>query len=210
MISTSLLKEAGEYTPTPTDAVLREDTRSIRWRCTLCGKCCKSYTPFVLPDDVELISKFRHWPMSKFITLYQATDFDRTLTEDEQRYLFRTKQGLLALCLSRTVLPDGDIACIFLRDNMCSIHPYRPFICRQYPFQPEDQMDLERPFRLMDDVCFGNHADDETVDEDSVRHNYCTFYQRQENYLKRVREWNDDPLSHTRDIKNFLKFIKLK
>jgi len=181
----------------------------MKWRCTLCGQCCKRYTPFVLPDDVERIGESTRWPISRFVTLYRATDFDEPLEEADERYLFRTKRGSLVMCLSRARLPDGDIACVFLRDNMCLVHPFRPFICRQYPFQPEDAMYLEGPFRLINKPCYGRHAEDETVDENPVRQNYRVFQERQESYLDKLQEWNSSPLSNTKDIEDFLSFIGL-
>src|SRR3990172_8687108 len=99
---------------------------SIRWRCTLCGQCCSSYTAFVLPGDVERLQESLRRPMSTFITFYRAADFEGTLTESDQRYLFRTKRGPMAMCLSRVNLPEGDAGCVFLGSGLCSAHRYRP------------------------------------------------------------------------------------
>ena len=62
----------------------------------------------------------------------------------------------------------------------------------------------------MDAPCFDRHAGDHTIDEDEVRHNYQAFKEKQEAYLIKVKEWNKDPLSDTKDIIEFLSFIGLR
>jgi len=114
------------------------------------------------------------------------------------------------MVLSRVDLPDGEVGCIFLKSNMCSIHAFKPQVCRQYPFQPQDPDHIEGPFQLIDEPCFGKHAEDEIVDESPLRQNYRVFHEKQEEYLEKVREWNDDPLSGTKDIEDFLSFVGLQ
>ncbi len=169
---------------------------SIKWRCTLCGERCKTYVPLVLAEDVKCIQECLNRSMSTFVSFYHPTDFCSPLDESYQGYLFRTKHGLLAMCLSRTVLPDGEVGCVFLKNNSCSIHPLRPFICRQYPFRPAEYNNVEGPFQLMD--------------ENLIRQNYRIFEEKQEEYLQKVRQSNEDSLSDTRDTEDFLYFIGLQ
>jgi Fe-S-cluster containining protein len=159
---------------------------------------------------VERIQESLNRPMSTFITFYRDKDFEQLLTEDDQRYLFRTKHGPVAMCLSRVRLPDDELGCVFLKGNLCSIHQYRPLVCRQYPFQPQDRTDIEGPFQLMAEPCFGKHAEDEIVDETPVRKNYRLFQEQQEEYLNKVKSWNADPSSSGKDIEDFLTLIELQ
>ena len=178
----------------------------IKWRCTLCGECCKRYVPLVLPEDVQHIQDSRKLPMSTFLTFYRSTDFEEPLDEADERF-FKTGHGKLVMGLSRVELTSGEGACFFLKNNLCSIHAVRPFICRQYPFEPQERRNIRGPFKLMDNPCFGNHAQDEIVDEGPVRLNFQAFQQKQNEYLRKIKEWNDSPESGAKDIGDFLLFV---
>ncbi|MBM3943508.1 MAG: YkgJ family cysteine cluster protein [SAR202 cluster bacterium] len=182
----------------------------IKWRCTLCGECCKQYVPLVLPEDVQRIQSSLHRPMSSFITFYRETDFQGPLDESYQPQLFQTKHGKLVMGLNRVDLEGGEVGCIFVKDNVCSIHSFKPLVCRQYPFQPVDTANINGPFRLMENPCFGRHATDELVPEPPLRKNYILFHQKQDAYLEKIKEWNEDPASQHKDIDDFLQFVGLK
>ena len=182
----------------------------IKWRCTLCGECCKQYVPLVIPEDVLLIEESLRRPMSSFITFYRPDDFAAPLSEDYQTQLFQTKHGKLVMGLNRVELPSGEAGCIFVKENVCSIHAFKPLVCRQYPFRPQDSGNPQGPFRLVDDPCFGKHATDEVVEEAPVRHNYLVFHEKQDQFLAQIRTWNDDPASADKDIADFLTFVGLR
>ncbi len=182
----------------------------IKWRCTLCGECCKQYVPLIIPEDVARIVDSLHRPMSSFITFYYSDDFAAPLDESYQTQLFRTKYGMLVMGLNRVELPSGEAGCVFVKDNVCSIHAFKPLVCRQYPFQPQDSSNPQGPFRLIQDPCFGRHATDEVVEEDPVRRNYMEFHEKQDRFLEQVKAWNDDPASADKEIEDFLTFIGLR
>jgi Fe-S-cluster containining protein len=182
----------------------------IKWRCTLCALCCKLYTPLVLPEDVKRIQESLKLPMSAFITFYRPTDFEGPLDESYQGLLFNTREGQLVMGLSRVDLPEGDVGCVFLKNNLCSIHAHRPYVCRQFPFKPVDEENMEGAFTLMDDPCFGKHATDEVVDENPLRQNYRVFQEKEKDYLSKVREWNEGPESRSKDFADFLYFVGLQ
>jgi Fe-S-cluster containining protein len=163
----------------------------IKWRCTLCALCCKLYTPLVLPEDVKRIQESLKLPMSAFITFYRPDDFDGPLDESYQGLLFNTREGQLVMSLSRVDLPEGDVGCVFLKNNLCSIHAHRPYVCRQFPFKPVDE-------------------DNEVVDENPLRQNYRTFQEKEKDYLSKVKEWNEGPESGSRDFADFLYFVGLQ
>jgi Fe-S-cluster containining protein len=147
--------------------------------------------------------------MSTFITFYRLTDFEPPVDESDERF-FRTKHGKLALGLVRVDLPGNEVGCIFLKDNICSIHTFKPFVCGQYPFLPQDLNNIDGPFKLVDNVCFGKHATDATVDESPVRHYYKVFHDKQAVYNQKVQEWNEDAESDGKDIEDFLNFVGLE
>jgi len=181
---------------------------AIQWRCTLCGQCCKVYAPFVLPRDVERIQEATGQPPSSFITFYLPTDFDGEFDATAQRYLFHSKHGPLVMGLSRADLPNGDVGCVFLKDNLCTIHSARPLVCRQYPFEAEGP-EPEGAFRLSNDPCFGRHALDETADEVAVRRNSQLFLHARSEFFKKVQEWNAHSESDTTEVEDFLSCIGL-
>ena len=189
---------------------MRESPSVIKWRCTLCGQCCKTYVPLILAHDVMQIQKSRSSPMSTFVTFYGPTDFDGPVDKSYEPQFFQTKHGKLAMGLSRVDLPDGDVGCVFLKHNLCSIYDFRPRVCRQYPFKLLDENIRDGPIKLMDDPCFGKHAEDEVVDEAPIRENYVRFLDLQDDYLDKVKEWNDNPESATKDIADFLIFVSLQ
>ena len=185
------------------------DTR-VKWRCTLCGQCCKSYLPLVLPHDVRVLQEALGRPMSTFITFYRTTEFDGPIDQSYEPQFFETIHGKLAMGLSRVDLPDGEVGCVFLKNNLCTVHSSRPLVCRQYPFQPRDENIPDGAIRLMDNPCFGKHAEDEVVEEAPVRRNYVLFSEIQDDYLSKVKAWNADPKSATRDIEEFLSYVGLR
>jgi Fe-S-cluster containining protein len=162
-----------------------------------------------LPEDVKRIQESLKLPMSAFITFYGPDDFEGPLDESYQGLLFNTKDGPVVMGLSRVDLPEGDVGCVFLKNNLCSIHAHRPYVCRQFPFKPVDEDNPDGPFTLMDDPCFGKHATDEVVDEAPLRRNFRAFQQKEQEYLSKVREWNDTPESEAKDFADFLSFVGL-
>jgi Fe-S-cluster containining protein len=147
--------------------------------------------------------------MSTFVTFYRLTDFEPPVDESDERF-FRTKYGKLALGLSQVDLPGNELGCVFLKDNLCSIHTFKPYVCGQYPFLPQDPDNMDGPFKLVDNPCFGKHATDETVDERPVRRNYRIFHEKQAAYNRKVQEWNEDAGSEEKGIEDYLTFVGLE
>jgi hypothetical protein len=91
------------------------------------GHCCKKYWIPVTHLDllrIEIYAKVNIKP--DMLSLYDAS-----LYEDLQypQIVFNSNKYFLALSSKE----DG--SCIFLsKDGKCSIHPYKPIVCRFYPF----------------------------------------------------------------------------
>jgi len=164
--------------------------------------------PLVLPVDIKHIQQRLNKSISEFVEFYRPTDFQPPLEESDER-LFNSKFGKLAVVLAR-IETDTGAQCVFLKKNACSIHEFKPHICRQYPFQPVDFDNPKGAFKLMDDPCFGNHATDGDVEEEPVRRNYISYNQAQEEYHEQVRRWNEDPASNRKRIEDFLEFVGLE
>jgi Fe-S-cluster containining protein len=91
------------------------------------GECCRHLDQ----NPVALYGK-------DILRLYEATGLRDIffLQKREQKTLidvwvkFDDDEGVIFLKHT----DDEDKACIFLKDNLCSVHEHRPDICRNYPF----------------------------------------------------------------------------
>jgi Fe-S-cluster containining protein len=91
---------------------------TVRFRCAKCGICCgdtkdKIRRILLLKPEAEQIAKTTAQPISNFV----IKNTNRTPYTYEMK---RTKE-------------DGK--CVFLENNLCTIYPVRPLICRFYPFE---------------------------------------------------------------------------
>lgn len=176
---------------------------SFSFRCTLCGECCRRYVPLVTAEDAKRIQRSLSLPLDRFLAFYKPDDLDPPLEDDDDR-LFRTRDGSFALGLNRV---DG--GCMFLRGNVCSIHPFKPMVCRQYPFEPVVPENLDGPFRIVKDPCWGLNAWDGSPDEAEVRSEYAEYILEREAYGELVQRWNQDPGSAGRTRDDFLAYLGL-
>jgi Fe-S-cluster containining protein len=102
---------------------LADRIRGIGFSCTRCGACCRGTDAdenlvMVTPGEIELLSEGTGQPADRFCEPYPeslVTGGGGSLTFER--------------CLSRT--PAG---CVFLSESTCTAYPYRPWICRTYPF----------------------------------------------------------------------------
>jgi Fe-S-cluster containining protein len=102
---------------------LAERLREIGFSCTRCGACCRGTDVdenlvMVTPEEIELLAEGTGRPADHF-------------TDPYPEFLAMRGGGSLTFerCLSRT--PAG---CVFLSESTCTAYPYRPWICRTYPF----------------------------------------------------------------------------
>ncbi len=84
--------------------------------CKKCGKCCQFDSGHLVEDDVKKISSHLRMTQENFTKKY--------LDESEK---FNTKAFKPKLVKERT-MPYG--RCIFLKDNLCSIHSVKPLHCK--------------------------------------------------------------------------------
>ncbi len=86
----------------------------LRFHCTGCGKCCTGSPGYIFlsPDDLEKLSSHCQLSIEQFVDQY-------TQRVDDQISLIDT---------------PGTDACIFLKNNQCSIYEARPIQCRTFPW----------------------------------------------------------------------------
>ncbi len=99
---------------------------SNRAPCIGCHtNCCMDFVVYVNSHDIHRISTNLKVPPESFIQLYQPEDEDSAV---------RVEDGLYDLALK-----DDKGTCNFLKREAgqfrCSIQPFKPGICRTYPFE---------------------------------------------------------------------------
>ena len=101
----------------------------IRFKCTLCGECCKRYWIPITHIDIARIVKYGGYDVESFIAL-----FNKDMTTGWDYPEIRMRDGVYYLILKKKV--DG--TCIFnewVNGNLiCKIHKFKPLTCRFYPF----------------------------------------------------------------------------
>lgn len=93
----------------------------LRFECTGCGKCCTGPKGSIFIDHEDLEG------MANLLEL-APKDFKRLYVKNRNN----------SLSLVERKREEGDYACIFLKDNRCSVYQSRPKQCRTYPFWPEN------------------------------------------------------------------------
>lgn len=117
--------------------------RGLRWRCMMCGECCRGIA--FASTIRDLLSAFMGLPPlpGKDFLITVSCSLDEVLRIS--RYLgippsefsipiggFIDGQGRLA-SLWCGILRDPH-GCVLLKNNRCIAHPVKPSVCRLYPF----------------------------------------------------------------------------
>ncbi|MDL2269241.1 YkgJ family cysteine cluster protein [Desulfosarcina sp. OttesenSCG-928-A07] len=99
--------------------------------CTLCGDCCKGFGGTYLSDgDMDAISGYLEMPKDELVRQY-------TQPSGKSRVIAQGKDG----------------RCVFW-NQLCTIHPVKPWMCRQWPFIPGVLADVNN-WRAMAGSCPG-------------------------------------------------------
>lgn len=111
----------------------------VVFHCLLKGYCCKKYWIPVTHLDLLRLKMYANVDIKPdIISLYESSLYD-DLTYPRVR--FENEEYFLALNSNE----DG--TCIFLlKDGRCKVHPYKPLVCRFYPFvyvEKGEHIDIE-------------------------------------------------------------------
>ena len=111
------------------------------FQCRRCGQCCRGYGgTYVEPADVDAIAAYIDCSPRDFIARY--CNFS---------------------CGRPVLAQRADGYCIFWQD-LCTIHPVKPRMCRRWPFIPALLREVAN-WHAMATACPGiqTHFDDETI-----------------------------------------------
>lgn len=108
---------------------------SIAFQCKKCGDCCKGYGgTYLTQDDIASIAEFIHANPDTFIEEYcQISGGKPVIRQNKTGY------------------------CTFW-DKVCTIHPVKPKMCREWPFIRPVLTDI-RNWEIMAGSCPGIHTD---------------------------------------------------
>jgi Fe-S-cluster containining protein len=121
-------------------AAMASDTDDL-FQCQCCGQCCRGFGgTYVTDADIEAIAAYLDCPVPAF----------------RVRYLCRSG--------SRLVLAQRDNGYCVFWDELCTIHPVKPLMCRRWPFIPAVLKDVAN-WHAMATTCTGMRTDvpDETI-----------------------------------------------
>ncbi|HEX5370751.1 MAG TPA: YkgJ family cysteine cluster protein [Dehalococcoidia bacterium] len=95
----------------------------LRFKCTGCGQCCtgSSRSVYVSKTDIERLARFFDIPAGRLVRRYTRLSKGRRVLNDG---------------------PSGE-ACVFLKDNACTVYEGRPTQCRTYPWWLRNIQDRE-------------------------------------------------------------------
>ena len=103
--------------------------------CQKCGECCRGYGgTFVSQEDIALISKYLNIDPDHFIGDFCQMSGDKPLLAQHQNGY-----------------------CVFW-DNLCTIHPVKPEMCKKWPFIESLLVDVNN-WQMMASICPGIRTD---------------------------------------------------
>ncbi len=103
--------------------------------CTRCGDCCKGYGgTFISPDDIKAIAN------------YLGTDSERFISE------YCRMSG------AKPLLAQGENGYCIFWNQVCTIHPVKPRMCKEWPFIRAVLVDMKN-WDIMAGLCSGIRTD---------------------------------------------------
>jgi Fe-S-cluster containining protein len=105
------------------------------FECRKCGDCCKGYGGTYLTEaDIVRIAEFIGMPSEEFVSTHCRKS-------DERPILAQKEDGF----------------CVFW-DQLCTIHPVKPRMCRQWPYITPVLREVEN-WQIMGSMCPGIQTD---------------------------------------------------
>ena len=120
------LKKELDYALRIDEKKLADRIKAIGFKCKKCAQCCMSEfgdnTVMVSPSQIGKICMESGLKRDDFVVPMPSDDRD----EDGNIHTFEW-----------ALKKNGD--CIFLKEKLCEIYKFRPFICKTYPFYLLDE-----------------------------------------------------------------------
>ena len=187
--------------PTNKGATL-EDGALPQFECTKCGACCRDEYLLVTVTGSDLVKISAILGLGpdeilKALDFYIVSDGMTTPIGLERISSVATEQGLAFMALKK--MENGD--CIFLKEDLCMIHPVRPLVCKSFPFT-FDESESERTWGLSakKEICPGLGTGPQITETD-IDEIASTILPDIQIYREFTEEWNANQDSPTvRDL----------
>lgn len=99
----------------------------LDFACQTCGNCCRSFNINLTHLDIERILENR-----PDLTVNDIVSFSPSEKDDPESFI--STYGKRQITLKKQT---GKDECIFLENNICSIHAFKPRVCKVWPFSLE-------------------------------------------------------------------------
>ncbi len=173
-----------------------EETILPRFECTKCGACCRDEFLLVTvtsSDIVKIAAVLGLGPneMLKALDFYVVSNDQPAPVGLEKFPSVATEGGLAFIALKK--MENGE--CVFLKENLCMIHPVRPTVCRSFPFV-FNESDGQRTWGLSakKKICPGLGTGPQ-VTEAEIKEIADSILPDIQKYREFVKEWNDSQIS---------------
>lgn len=156
----------------------------LDFACQSCGNCCRYFNINLTHFDIERILENRpDLKASDFVT-YSNAD----LKEDIEAFI--STSGKRQLSLKKKA--DGK-ECLFLINNMCSIHDFKPRVCKVWPFSLEKgNISWIKEHRGFIKKLCKHKAVQGANDPEELIPLIKQHYKERKIFSKMVQKWNED------------------
>lgn len=156
----------------------------LRFRCTHCGNCCTDTIVPVTDADVLRLSRGTGLAAPEFCAFFGPSDFEH---EEKELGWVNLEEGTRVMALAKQSEKD---ACVFFKDERCSVDQHRPTTCRVYPFLLRfDRQGKPRSLAINDAVECPFELDSRQKLAEIVG-NWRLDDRQDEAYFAKVRAWN--------------------
>lgn len=175
-----------------------EDGILPRFECTKCGACCRDEYLLVTvtgSDIVKISAVLGLGPdeILKALDFYIVSDGQTTPVGLERISSVATERGLAFMALKK--MENGD--CIFLKEDLCMIHPVRPLVCRSFPFVfTESEGQRNWGLSAKKEICPGLGTGP-LISEDDIKELAESILPDMRIYKEFTEEWNENQTSPT-------------
>ncbi len=159
----------------------------IDFACQSCGNCCKFFNINITHLDIVRILENR--PDLKLNDFIEFSTAEKGDTES-----FISTYGKRQLTLKKKKEKNE---CVFLVDNICSIHDFKPRVCKVWPFSLEknDKIDWIQEHKSFIKKKCGHISIKGTNDPDKLKTLIKQHYKERKAFEKIVQKWNTEKKS---------------
>lgn len=163
--------------------------------CNSCASCCHTFKVEVTPSDVQRILDNRK--DLKIEDFLKYTD-KRIISNQNISLVLKEK--------------ENSSACIFLENNKCSIHEFKPKVCRVWPFglKKSGTIDWANQYReFIKNKCHYTLVKNANDPQD-LRELVESHTNEVKAFKNTIKEWTSKPDSRSRSFNDFLAFLNLR